>query len=370
MDLTCYDNIIGLARTDCPCIEDAPPTGYNTSESGLFITDVPPFDALSGFEECGGGSIWDALERSRDEAISTFVADTNALLMRTFTSRRERFTGQIGEATGREAYSTGNTYAGIRIACNPLRGGRIKITHIGTLFHGAGTLLLSITNSLNQVVSTVTVDILNGWKLNALATPIVLPTYIDFDDKHEYFITYTYSPSNQPRINNINCGCGGFVPWYNQDKPMWSNAHPGNRAWANWIQVGGWSGNTLTDFDQAPSTTNTQMNGLAIQVELGCDVGKVLCNGSLDYTSDPFALSMAYAIRHKSCEILASKLLASTELNRVNVINREILQGLKREWNAKYAENVQYITQEAQLRQNDCLACRDESGMAVRTILA
>ena len=370
MDLTCYDNIIGLARVDCPCIEDAPPEGFSTSESGLYITDTPPFDSLSGYDECGDGSIWDMLDKSREEAIRTFVADSNALLMRNFTSRRERFTGQIGEATGRDAFSTENTYAGIRIACNPLRGGRIKITHIGTLFHGSGTLALTITNSLNVQVATATVDILNGWKLNTLATPIVLPTYIDFAEEHEYFITYQYNPSNQPRINKINCGCGGFVPWFKQDNPMWKSAHPGNRAWANWIQVGGWSGDTLTDFDLAPSSTNTQMNGLAIQVELGCDVGKVLCNGSLDYTSDPFALSIAYAIRYKAWEILGAKVLASTKLNRTNVINRETLQGFKREWNAKYAENVNNITQEAQMRQNDCLACREDSGMRVQTILA
>jgi hypothetical protein len=367
---TCYNNIIGLARADCPCIEEAPPNGYNTSTSGLFITDVPPFDALSGYDECGEDSVWDMLTKSREESVNTFIADTNAMLMRTFKSRRERFKGGIGEATGRDTLTTDKTYAGIRIACNPIRGGILKITHIGTLFSGSGTLDIEIFNSLNESVFTGEVDIQNGFALNALDTAISLPTYIEFDDKHEYYLTYTYNPANKPRLNNINCGCGGFVPWYNTEKPMWVNAHPGSRAWANWVMVGGWTGDTLTDFDQCSSSTNTQMNGITLQVELGCDIGQVLCNGSLDYTSDPFALSMAYAIRHKACEILASKLIASTTINRLNMVNRDTLRELKREWNAKYAENAQYIAQEAQLRQNDCLVCRDESGYGVSTILS
>lgn len=367
---SCYDNIIGLARADCPCIEAEPPAGYNTSTSGLFLADVPPFDALSGYEECGSGSVWDLMAKSREEAISTFIADTNSLLMRNFKPRRERFTGQIGEATGREAVESDKYYASLQIACNPLRGGRIKITHIGTLFHGAGTLDIAIYNSLNELVGEVEVEILNGWKLNLLETPIILPTYIDFDNKHEYYLTYEYNPDNKPRNNLIGCGCGGFVPWYDLERPMWKDAHPNNRAWANWIMVGGWTGNTLTDFDRVSGGSQMRGNGLAIQVELGCDIGQVLCNGSLDYDSDPFALSQAYAIRHKTSEIMASKLLASTDLNRMNMINREVLQALKREWNGQYSENVQYICQEAQLRQNDCLVCRDDNGLAVRTILS
>ena len=367
---TCYNNIIGIARADCPCIPTDPPSGYNTSTSGLYLTDVAPFDSLQWDENCTDGSIWDLSAKAVSQAVTTFVADTNALLMRKFSPKREKFKGQIGEATGRETFNTEHTYAGNRLAFNPIRGGVAKITHIGTLFNGAGTVELNVYNALNELVATRTVDVLNGWKLNALSTPITLETYIEFSPKHEYFIVYTYNASNKPRQNNINCGCGGFVPWFDTNKPMWAQHHPGNRSWANWVQVGGWSGDTLTDFDQTANSTSTQMNGLALQIELGCDVGQVLCNGSLDFETDPFALSIAYAIRYKAWELLAARLLSSNTITRQTVVNREMLQALKKEWNASYAENVNYITQEAQVRQNDCLACRDESGFQVQTIFS
>lgn len=368
--MACYDNIIGLSRADCPCIDTAPAEGYNTSLSGLYLSDLSPLDSIEGLDECGVGSIWEIMDTSRTEGTNTFVADTNSLMMTTFAPKREKFTGQIGEASAREILSTDKTYVGATISCNPMRGGRIKITKIGTLFSGAGTLTLKIHNSLNVQVWTGSVTIANGWLLNTLSSPIILPTYIDFSELHEYTVSYEFNPANPPRLNKISCGCGGLVPWFDRANPMYKNSYTGGKAWANWIMVGGWQGDTLTDFDIAPATTGTYMNGLAFQIELGCDIGQVLCNGSLDFATDPFAMSIAFAIRYKTAEILASKLLGSTELTRTNMINREYLKEMRNEWGKKYNDITAYIAEQASLQQNDCLTCKDESGMSIRTVFS
>lgn len=367
--MACYDNIIGLARQDCPCIEAAPPTGYSTSQSGLYIADLPPFNEMEGYNECGQGSVWDVLDRARTQAVTTFTADTNAALLSVFTPRRERFKGQIGEAYGREAFTTSDTYAGIRIACNPMRGGTMKITGIGTLFNASGTLTLKLYNSLNvKIGDDITVNVSNGFTLNTLTTAIELPMYVNFDDKHEYFLVYTFNPSNAARINTVG-SCCGFVPRYDMGNPMWGAGHSGSRAWANWIMVGGWTGNTLTEFDQCSQTSTTRMNGLALQVELGCDVGLVLCNEALDFTRDTLALSMAYAILWKSGEIAASLLLGSTRLTRTATANREFLKEQRAMFAKKYENNLDYVTQNAALSAStDCLTCKDDIGMTVTTV--
>ena len=367
--MACYDNIIGLARQDCPCIDEAPPTGYNTSQSGLYIADQPPFNEMEGYNECGQGSVWDVLSRAREQAIKTFQADTNSALMSVFQPRRERFKGQIGEASGRDSLSTSHTYAGIRLACNPMRGGTVKITGIGTLFSAAGTITLKIYNSLNQQVgSDITLTVANGWHLNTLGTPVELPTYVDFDDNHEYFLVYTFNPSNRAKINNIH-SCCGFYPRYDTASPMWKGKFTGGKAWANWLMAGGWTGDTLTDFDLCSQTTSTNMNGLALQVELGCDVGLVLCNGTLDFDQDAQALSMAYAILWKSSEIAAQLLLGSTRLTRTATANREFLKEQRDRWAKAYQDNLEYVTQQATLGMNDCLACRDDIGMSVAPVM-
>lgn len=367
--MACYDNIIGLARADCPCVDVAPAAGYSTSQSGLYISDLEPINTLRGYSECGEASIWAILSKARDEAVRTFKADTNALLAQYFRPRRDRFVGQIGEASGRDVYSTTKTYSGIRIACNPMRGGTLKITGIGTLFSASGTLSLSVYNSLNeQVVEPFDVDILAGWKLNTLDTAIELPLYVDFDDRHEYFLVYNFDADNPAKLNNLSCGCGGFSPYYNTQNPIWRKQYAGSNGWANWIMVGGWAGDTLTDFDQCAYTAESRLNGLALQVELGCDISQILCSGTLDFTNDPLAMSVAYAILWKSAEIMAGKLLMSTDLNRANTINREALKEIRKEWQGKYVEATQYIASAAALNgQNDCLTCREDRMVGVKT---
>jgi hypothetical protein len=367
--MACYDNIIGLSRLDCPCIEDAAPTGYDTSQSGLYIADYPPFLEMDGYNECGQGSVWDVLDRAREQAIAAFTADTNAALMTVFQSRRDRFKGQIGDATGREALSTSSTYAGARIACNPVRGGTLKITAIGTLFSAAGTITAKIINSRNQQVgSDIPLTVANGFHLNTISTPIELPTYIDYDSKHEYFLVYTHNPANPAKLNTVS-GCCGFYPRFDMAAPMWKGQYSGSKAWANWVMAGGWTGNSLTDFDLCGASTGTQLNGLSLQVELGCDVGLLLCNGSLDFSTDPQALSIAYAILWKSLSNAASLLLGSTKLTRTATANREYLKEARADWDRKYETNLNYIVQQATISSNDCLACKDEIGMQVATVM-
>ena len=366
--MACYDNIIGLSRADCPCIDAAPISGYTTSNSGLYISDLDPLNNLTGYSECGVNSIWNVLDNVRSEAVRVFKADTNALLAQYFKPRRDRFIGQIGEATGRDVHSTIKTYAGARLACNPMRGGTMKITAIGTLFSASGTLSLSVYNSLNaQVVAPFSVTIANGWTLNTLATAIELPLYIDFDSRHEYFFVYTFDADKPAKLNSLSCGCGGFNPYYNTNNPMWNTQHAGNKSWANWIMAGGWEGDTLTDFDTCTGTAETRLNGLALQIELGCDVSQILCNGNLDFTNDLLAMSAAYAILWKSADLMAAKLLMSTDLNRQNVINRDVLKDARKEWGAKYVEATQYISEQAAIGQNDCLTCREDRMVGVKT---
>ena len=203
--------------------------------------------------------------------------------------------------------------------------------------------------------------------VNTISPAIELPTFIEYDSKHQYFLVAAVNPSNLPKLNEINCGCGGFVPWFNTSNPMWKDKHNAGRAWANWVMAGGWSGDTLTDFDRSEQSTSTRMNGFALKIELGCDVGAILCSGTLDFTNDPLALSIAYAIYWKSLELLATKSLGSTKLTRTNLVNREFLQAERDKWSIKYEDNLRYIIQEASMSVNDCLVCRDESGLHIAT---
>jgi hypothetical protein len=113
------------------------------------------------------------------------------------------------------------------------------------------------------------------------------------------------------------------------------------------------------------------MNGLALQIELGCDVGLVLCNGSLDFSQDAQALSIAYSILWAASSAMASLLLGSTKLTRTATANREFLKEQRAFWEKQYQTNLEYVTQNAALSAStDCLTCKDEIGMKVGTVFS
>jgi hypothetical protein len=325
---------------------------------------------LQGFESCGVGSVWDILAKARTDAVSSFQADSNSLLLNYYEPKRQYFKGQIGEAKATANVSTSETYAGVRIRCNPVRGAIMRINKVGTIFTSSGTFTLSVYNSLNTLVATRTLTKSNGFTVNTLATPIELPLYVDYDDNHEYYLVYTHDSNAPGRANKINCGCGGFKPYFDARRPMWSGREYSNgSAWANWIMVSGWTGSAL-DFTDSPGANTQSMNGLFLDIDLGCDIGEVICKSNLDYTYDPLALTIAHTIRYKACHNVGQHLLSTVELNRQNVINREELKARMREWMEQYLQGLNYIAQNAKIDQNDCLTCRNKHGLAVKTILA
>lgn len=134
--------------------------------------------------------------------------------------------------------------------------------------------------------------------------------------------------------------------------------------------VAGWSGNTLTDFDQDDSFTSEQSNGLTMFLECGCDVSGVLCAGSIDYNTDPSAMSQAYAVYYASIGNVIDAIFRSDKLVRAGMINRDQLKADKAEARTRYEEAVKYVIDNATLNNNDCLACKETSGLKVKMIKA
>lgn len=371
---SCYDNIIGLSRTECPC-HDPKPAQYNVSQSGLYLDELEPLNSLDGFDNCEAGSVWDAMDKARSEAVKKFMADSNALLMRNFKLRREPWTGSIGEAAARDWLESSYNYAGIRINCAPVRSGILKIKGIGTLFQTAGSRTAWIYNNLNQLIATLTLNTGSGLH-TANVQDIELPVLQKNTTQTEYFIVYEVDPANKAKLNKIHCGCGGFKPRFDVHSPYWNLTNKtGANAWGNWVMVAGWQGNTLTDFYQCDTcqscaVSGEYLNGLTLDIEIGCNLGENFCKGQLDFNTDPLALSIAYAIRYAAAVGLAERLMLSGTLNRANLINREALQAARAEWNSRYIEAVRYIAENPDISRTDCLDCKSAFSMRVGAILS
>ncbi len=370
MDISCFTSAVGLARCACPCLEDEAPEGFNDSDSGLFLADLAPFDALEGLDDCNTpGNPWEMLSNAREQGIIKFLNDINVKMHAHYRATRKPFQDGIGEAYARETVAPPGGYAGMRIRCAPIPHATLTIEKIGGIFEGVGSVSFNVYDRFNNLVSGPhSITSVAGKLTETTALSVSLPMYTPFADAQEYFIAYQVDDDNLPRNNKVHCGCGG-TPKFTLD-PSFNSSSP-RYAWANWVKVGGWSGDTLTDFDQAAEETSAVSNlyGLTVRVRITCDAVKILCPGeSLDF-SQPLSAATAHAIRYAAADYLAAKILSDTSLSRFSLINREALAIERQQWAKQYDAQLAFINENANVTAGGCLTCKPGIGIRSNPVL-
>ncbi len=370
MDISCYNNIIGLSSSGCGCYATERPEDYNTSLSGLFITDLELLKQIKNLEDCENTTVWDILVNCRNNAIRSFISDTNALLMQNFSLERQPFYGGIGQNKSRDLRSINELYAGIRIDCARINSGVMVINEIGTIFGESGTITLQIYNNLNQKIGSDIILTTESDKasVHILKSPIELPLFSKHGKLEYYFV---YLVSNSPKANLINCNCGQFKPVFNSESPYYTRRHVGPNAWANFIMVGGFETDSLTEFDHdMPINASSYMNGLFLTLELKCKVQEALCQGSLDFEGNPLAISMAYAVLYKAAELIADAILKSGDPDVQTLVNAEALADARDEWIGKYNEMTTYIASNVSVQTSDCLCEKNVFGLTSKGVFS
>lgn len=369
MDVTCYDNIIGLSRQGCiDCFDVAPDT---TSLSGLYLDEVAELDSVDGLRPCTSNDVWDIMELAREQGVLRFMGDINGMLTSRYKKNRNNWSGFLGRTKHLESYEAGaGNYAGIRIAPAPVRGGILRIKSINTLFREAGTISVKVYDSLNRLVVTKSVATLAGYKENALTPVIELPLYDKaLSNNLEYFVVY--ESTLEASLNETYCTCGGFDVRYSCNNPYYGMVAKSNEnRWSQWIMVGGWTGTTLTDFHDAPDSAPARGYGLILDVDIFCNSSEVVCKDSIKFDgSDVLSFSVAYAILYAAADYLAMRLLSSTKIERSLMMNRESLAIARREFQQKYIEHITYVADNLDIEKNDCLGCQSPIEMRVDKIL-
>jgi len=366
----CYEDIIGLSRTTCECYDI--PADASTSLSGLYIDELASLICLQSITDCEMGTdVFEQFRKARDLAIISFQADTNALLMQHNRLIRNNYKGAIGRGIAKNNITpTVGSYYGMRIWCNNIKSGYLTISSIGTIFTQTGTKEVYIYNNLGDLLHTITVDTLaNKQKQNVV--DIELPLHSNYIENLEYYIIYE-ADANVALGNDLKCNCGKFHPIFNTHKPYcYNHQNDRNYMWSQWVMVGGFSNSALPDFTDCNigTTTSNILYGLTIDVELKCLVNEVLCLDGIDFESNNLAGAIAIAIQNKAAVFVGNWLINTNKLNRVSLINTEILIEDIKQWSATYTDMIKYIAEEADTSVNDCLTCKDILEMTRRGIL-
>jgi hypothetical protein len=207
---------------------------------------------------------------------------------------------------------------------------------------------------------TFDLNTLNGKKAFT-EVGVTLPMLGDFNDSQDYFIVFEIDPYNLPKLNKTYCSsCNGQknitnVAHYDQNAE-WDNTYQKGLGWQIWLIVGGWEGDSVSDFSGASDTLSTYMNGISLDIEVGCDVVAGLCG--IATGTGPEMQAAAKYIQCRAASILVSKRASSSTPNRANFANREQLEKEAAGWEADAAEAITYLTQNANETMNDCVACK------------
>lgn len=351
-DISCYDEIIGLYNGDCPCYE----CDFGTSDSGLYLSDLLEPKFIDGLLNCDqGDSICELMEWVRDLAIRYFIADSNALLLQTNKLKRKPYYGGLGSSVWtKDLTLTSMDYAGVRIMTPLIRSGYLKIKKIGLLLNTTQAVTVWIYDRNGNLLHTLALNsTANVHTVNDIAD-ITLPLFDEYLDYMEYFIFYQVN-GFQPKNNGV-IGCTSCQ----KTKPGWGTWYFDHKyPWLHWLNVGGFHSTGLPDFMNSNLAGSDYMNGLTLQIELGCLVNEVFCKDQLDFEGNTLAQAMAVAIQMKASALFIDKILNTTNLNRQVMLDREQQQKNKESWEQSYQDMIKYITENIDIETNDCFECRD-----------
>lgn len=380
----CFENIIGLSRKECACVDDAP-AGANVSQSGLYLDELDGV-SLSKFEavrDCGDGSIWDMLAKARENAIEDTKAELMACLSANTDRRRQPGNSQIGDdkKVSATSHSLRHAYHGITLQTAKVKGGTFKVTAIGTAFksvNNPGTITLNVYRRTSDTEGDTAVEtyVLPTTGDRVVWTDIEpLELSMDYlgDGSARYWFLYEPVDGMKAMDSRIDCGCGGFKPYWNITSPQYASANQKTgKLWAEWAMAAGTKGTTLSDREDWTVENPTQ--GIMLRVEFICDESSTFCADAPDYVRDPIQKVLAHAVRFKAGANLMTALLNSPNINRYTMTAGEVLADNRTRYEKEFMSRiVEYVcptlAEEGNInRYGDCLKCKDRWGLSRGTI--
>ena len=218
---SCLSSLIGLTDSDCPCLPEAGrPEDYNQSDLGIFITDsnygFPLNNAVLQSTGCGSGTIWDQLQKAKDEAITeALFCIRKAIYDNQYASKFSKFSGELGQSKNNTHINTGiaGPWSGVKINPKRINGGCLSISGIKTGMSQTAIFPLYFFGSDDLTTPIETVQIqstANVWTDNALTT--TLDIEMGDDCYHDYYLLAYDATTNKPMKNKFKC-CGSVPGW-------------------------------------------------------------------------------------------------------------------------------------------------------------
>lgn len=365
----CYANIIGLSRTDCPCLDDNIPSDASVSKSGLYLDESPWLNLASvqaATNSCQ--ELWTILARAVENATRDLRTDLLASIRTNAVPKRQNTRGIIGEwDEATRLLNPDKDHIGMMIHTADMVGGSMTIERIGLKIDTTGNVDVKVYDR-ETLLQTYTVSAVAGsmtWY--TLPMPLVLTMEGEGSQNPKYY--FLWEPNGRKPYNTrIHCNCPGkFLPRYDCQHPSFESATNRNGYnWSQWVMATGIKGDDLNAREDWSKYNETQ--GLAIDASFTCDMNTVLCGD--DYT-DPLMMEQARAIQDKAAFYALAFIRSSQNVNALTLLNGEMLNENAARYDASYRARIEKLTELFGDNINafsDCLTCKDPWGFKISTI--
>lgn len=294
-------NLFGIMpAASIPACYVADHTGYTTTETGLYLTDLPEtsLERFSSRNDCQPGNLLEAMDKARRFALQELETSLLAGLNANATQRLQPFTGVIGQGGYRGFSQSSQTT--LKLATKPLVGAVMVIKRIAFITDVPGTAdLTTPDNSIALIgVATDSTPI-----YHTLAEPVELP--VDGT-------TYAFSAvlTGAVAANNVlSCGCS------RQDKEL-----------PNYFVMQG---------------SSEPANGFVLDIEIKPQTSNIIY---ANYEQKPAIKKvLGWAARYKAAEAFLDYILNSSEISRYTLLDKTHLYGNRSHCRKEYENRVLWL---------------------------
>lgn len=349
MALTCLNTLVGLSPADVDCWSGNPPNGYSTSDSGYYLTDQDfGVNHLVGVTIAG----WTILSNARVQAIREFKTDLLAAIRSRYDSALHPFSGYIGEVKATGAKTVSSDFLGLRIRTRRQKGFRLVLQKVLLRLDTSGSYNVTVTSndalfdgSAYDLTVAHTAGSFNGTEWE---DEVSLPLWSDTcpGDYLEYYVGFDRGAA-QPFNNKLFC-CG--------NDPLWRRH----------FDVSGFEASTATPENVGSFSSSAQ--GISLKAYLSCENLDWLCE--LEELNGYYTLDVvARCIQQRAAAIACATALETPAIGVGNGFNAQMLADRRNFLNARYSENVRWISENIPKGVTDCFRCKPENTFHTKKLL-
>ena len=346
----CFSEIVGFSRKENLCVSEDWDASYADSASGLFVDELPGMP--QGFIDSLGGNytIWEKMTNSLENAIGTFKIDVLGEILKYFEPVRRKYKGDIGNKSFTTTPASCGAYNGLRMYSDVI-GGSYILRGVSLILNVTETVTLEIYDEYDFLHTIVLQSQAGRPKYNAI-TPIELPLQGNY-----YFL---YTTSGLPYNNKLTCNCGSLKWCFDTCHPCYG---PSRDGWREWAMIGGVCGDALVNRDDW--NTSREGAGMILHGDFTCDIFGTLCSEHSDWTTE-IGFAIANAIWYKTGEYLATYIMDTEEVTRKTLLGVEQWNANRAFYNARYVTMINFIAENFEAEENECLRCRPPLGITKR----